>query len=123
MKTPALYTHDLGQLIGLLFYIVNEFHSFYVLVGRGPYNWLTQNSLDVSSSSLMDISSVDEDGGRSSSGQSSLLFTVGRSTGGKKLQSKAVPPDFGRERLGKKEKETDESTRENMKIYCFLHEL
>lgn len=78
-----------------------------ILVSHGPYNWLTQNSLEPSSSFAMDSSS-DDDSGRSL-GQSSLLFTIGRSSrsSAKKLQPKPVGADFGKERLGKKVKQDD----------------
>lgn len=78
-----------------------------ILVSHGPYNWLTQNSLEPSSSFATDSSS-DDDSGRSL-GQSSLLFTIGRSSrsSAKKLQPKPVGADFGKERLGKKVKQDD----------------
>lgn len=89
-----------------------------ILVSHGPYNWLTQNSLEPNSSFAMDSSS-DDDPGRSL-GQSSLLFTIGRSSGlsAKKLRPKPVGADFGKERLGKKVKQDDGI--DNTLFICFL---
>ncbi|KAK2178224.1 hypothetical protein NP493_553g02014 [Ridgeia piscesae] len=61
-------------------------------VARGPYNWLTQSSLDTFADFPTSVSQS----------QSSLLFTVGKkpAPAGGKRRLKAVGPDFGQGRLG-----------------------
>ena len=65
---------------------------FVVGVARGPYNWLTQSSLDTFADFPASVSQS----------QSSLLFTIGRkpAPAGSKRRLKALGPDFGRGRLG-----------------------
>ena len=61
-------------------------------VARGPYNWLTQSSLDTFADSATP----------SSQSQSSLLFTVGKrpAPAAGKTRRKPAGPGFGKDRLG-----------------------
>ena len=61
--------------------------------GADPYyNWLTQSRLDTFADQSAS-SSID-------SAQSSLLFTIGRSSSRPRPQQPPVGPDFGKDRLG-----------------------
>ena len=82
---------------------------FVVGVARGPYNWLTQSSLDTFTDFPTSVSQS----------QSSLLFTIGKKPAppGGKRRLKAVGPDFGQGRLGDGGKEGVDSRQGKYKGY------
>ena len=76
---------------------------------KGPYNWLTQSSMDTYADTM--LSSMD------TSSSSALLFTIGKSSTAPQRAPTKPGANFGKERLGARPKDTNTGDN-NMQACC-----